>query len=195
MSDHHFWLSEDQFARLQPLLPNKPRGVPNGGNPTSGSDPNQVSAYPAGTQRDPDYHLAGTYSLLNSRSPNGAIEYTSNVFGNALQHALIFTQYSSGDNLRAVLFNQNGVVSDDFILRDQAGGIISYIDPLDLIEGANGRIYMLTLNRATGQSKIVRLKADPDAAASSASAAMEDHSVPEIGARPCKIWLWLDTLL
>ena len=154
----------------------------NGGNPTSGSDPNQVSAYPAGTQRDPDYHLAGTYSLLNSRSPNGAIEYTSNVFGNALQHALIFTQYSSGDNLRAVLFNQNGVVSDDFILRDQAGGIISYIDPLDLIEGANGRIYMLTLNRATGQSKIVRLEADPDAAASAASVAMEDHSVPEIGA-------------
>ena len=28
MYDHHFWLSEDQFARLQPLLPNKPRGVP-----------------------------------------------------------------------------------------------------------------------------------------------------------------------
>jgi putative transposase len=28
MSDHHFWLSEAQFARLKPLLPNKPRGVP-----------------------------------------------------------------------------------------------------------------------------------------------------------------------
>ena len=28
MSDHHFWLSEEQFARLQQLLPNKPRGVP-----------------------------------------------------------------------------------------------------------------------------------------------------------------------
>ena len=28
MSNHHFWLSEAQFARLQPLLPNKPRGVP-----------------------------------------------------------------------------------------------------------------------------------------------------------------------
>ena len=28
MSDHHFWLSDDQFARLKPLLPNKPRGVP-----------------------------------------------------------------------------------------------------------------------------------------------------------------------
>ena len=28
MLDHHFWLSEAQFARLEPLLPNKPRGVP-----------------------------------------------------------------------------------------------------------------------------------------------------------------------
>jgi transposase len=28
MSSHHFWLSEEQFARLKPLLPNKPRGVP-----------------------------------------------------------------------------------------------------------------------------------------------------------------------
>jgi transposase len=28
MSHHHFWLSEAQFARLQPVLPNKPRGVP-----------------------------------------------------------------------------------------------------------------------------------------------------------------------
>ena len=28
MSEHYFWLSDDQFSRLQPLLPNKPRGVP-----------------------------------------------------------------------------------------------------------------------------------------------------------------------
>ena len=28
MSDHQFWLSDTQFARLRPLLPNKPRGVP-----------------------------------------------------------------------------------------------------------------------------------------------------------------------
>ncbi len=28
MSDHHFRLSDAQFARLQPLFPNKPRGVP-----------------------------------------------------------------------------------------------------------------------------------------------------------------------
>lgn len=28
MSNHLFWLTEDQFARLQPLLPDKVRGVP-----------------------------------------------------------------------------------------------------------------------------------------------------------------------
>ena len=28
MSDHKFWLSDAQFARIQPLLPNKVRGVP-----------------------------------------------------------------------------------------------------------------------------------------------------------------------
>ena len=28
MSRHHAWLSEAQFIRLQPLLPNKVRGVP-----------------------------------------------------------------------------------------------------------------------------------------------------------------------
>ncbi|MEM9429238.1 MAG: IS5 family transposase [Pseudomonadota bacterium] len=28
MADHHFWLTKAQFACLEPLLPNKPRGVP-----------------------------------------------------------------------------------------------------------------------------------------------------------------------
>ncbi len=27
MTDHHFWLTEAQFTRLRPLLPNKPRGA------------------------------------------------------------------------------------------------------------------------------------------------------------------------
>ncbi len=28
MSEHHFWLADDPFNRLKPLLPNKGRGVP-----------------------------------------------------------------------------------------------------------------------------------------------------------------------
>ena len=30
MSEHLFWLSDDPFDRLKPLLPNKGRGVPRG---------------------------------------------------------------------------------------------------------------------------------------------------------------------
>ncbi len=133
--------------------------VLNGGNPTSGPDKNQVGNYPVGTQPEADYDLDGAYSVGNNRSPNGAIEYVSNVFGGSLQNAVIFTQYSSGDNLRAVLFNPDGTVREDFVLRDEAGDIISYVDPLDVIEGPGGRLYMLTLDRGTGISKIVRLDA------------------------------------
>jgi putative transposase len=28
MTNHHFWLSEAQLARVEPLLPNKPPGMP-----------------------------------------------------------------------------------------------------------------------------------------------------------------------
>ncbi|SFD70521.1 carbohydrate-binding protein [Roseivivax sediminis] len=133
----------------------------NGGNPTGGTDPNQVGNYPVGTDPDPEYDLEGSYSLANNKSPNGAIEYLGNNFGSSLQNAVIFTQYSSGDNLRAVLFNEDGTVSDDFILRDTDGNIISYVDPLDVIEGANGGLYMLTLNRGNGVSQIIRLDAAP----------------------------------
>jgi transposase len=28
MGNHHFWLSDAQFSRLEPLLPKKVRGVP-----------------------------------------------------------------------------------------------------------------------------------------------------------------------
>lgn len=28
MSSHHFWLFDEQFGRIRPLLPHKPRGVP-----------------------------------------------------------------------------------------------------------------------------------------------------------------------
>ncbi|WP_306131742.1 carbohydrate-binding protein [Roseivivax marinus] len=133
----------------------------NGANPTAGVDPNQVGDYPVGTLPDPGYDLEGVYSLSNNRSPNGAIEYLGNNFGSSLQNAVIFTQYSSGDNLRAVLFNDDGTVSDDFILRNTDGNIISYVDPLDVIEGANGALYMLTLNRGNGVSQIIRLDAAP----------------------------------
>ena len=129
----------------------------NGGNPTAGEDPNEVLAYDAGTAPDPAYDPAKAYSLGANRSPNGVIEYRGNAFGGALQGAIIFTEYSSGDDLRALLLDENGAVVDDFALRDATGKVITAVDPLDLIEDAFGRLYLVTLDRATGQSKIILL--------------------------------------
>ncbi len=133
----------------------------NGGNPTSGVDPNQVNAYPVGTQPDPDYDLEGAYSLGESKSPNGAIEYTSDVFGASLQGAVLFTEYSGGNDVRAVLLGPDGTPVEDFVLQRPNGSVIVYPDPLDVIQGADGRIYVLTLNRGTGESQLIRLEPAP----------------------------------
>ncbi|SFT22590.1 Carbohydrate binding module (family 6), partial [Alloyangia pacifica] len=158
-ADYLFRMVEDgYYGHPNPL---RDKFILNGANPTSGTDPNQVGNYPVGTDPDPDYDLEGAYNLGNNRSPNGAIEYMSAAFGSSLQNAVIFTQYSSGDNLRAVLFNEDGTPAQDFILTDLDGNEINYVDPLDVIEGADGRLYMLTLNRSNGISQIIRLDAAP----------------------------------
>ena len=132
-----------------------------GGNPTAGADPQEISAYPEGVQPNSDFDPAANYSLGRNRSPNGAIEYRSAVFGDLLQGAILVTEYSAGNTVRALTLDASGAVTGDFILRNVAGDPISYVDPLDIIEGADGRLYLLTLDRSTGQSQIVRLDPTP----------------------------------
>ncbi len=145
--------------------PNPVRGdfILNGGNPTAGVDPNQVPDYAVGTQADPNYRIADAYGLGNNRSPNGAIEYTSNVWGTSLKGAIIFTEYSGGNDIRAVRLDAQGNPVQDFVLHDFTGEVINgYPDPLDIIENPEtGQIYLITLNRTNGQSQIVRLDPTP----------------------------------
>ncbi|MFD2437878.1 hypothetical protein [Modicisalibacter luteus] len=48
------------------------------------------------------------------------------------------------------------------MLRDVSGNVITYIDPLDIIENPiTGQLYLLTLNRNNGQSQLVRLDPAP----------------------------------
>ncbi|MEO3386341.1 CBM35 domain-containing protein [Mesorhizobium sp. CAU 1741] len=157
--DYFFRIEEGKYSGH----PNPLRGefILNGGNPTSGNDPNQVGEYAVGTQPDPDYDVDAAFSLGFNRSPNGAIEYKSNVFGSGLQNAVLFTEYSSGNDLRAMILDDEGNVVDNFIIRDPNGNVISHPDPLDVIEGADGRLYLMTLNRSNGQSQIVRLDPAP----------------------------------
>ncbi len=158
-NDYFFTISEGSYSgHPNPL---RDEFILNGGNPTSGADPNQVGNYPVGTLPDPNYDPNNAYSLGQNRSPNGAIEYKSNVFGAGLQNAVIFTEYSSGNDLRAMILDDDGNVIDDFVIRDPDGRVISHPDPLDVIEGPGGRLYLLTLNRSDGSSQIVRLEPAP----------------------------------
>lgn len=134
----------------------------NGGNPTGANDPNQVDKYPTGTIPEGTYDIAGVYSLGENRSPNGAVEYTSGVFGGNLQGNVLFTEYSGGDDVRSITLDANGNVIGDDVLRDPDGNVITYVDPLDIIENpATGQLYLLTLNRGNGQSQIIRLDPAP----------------------------------
>jgi hypothetical protein len=119
-----------------------------------------------GTAPDSNYRADGVYSLGTNRSPNGAIEYTSNVFGASLKNALLFTEYSGGNDIRAILLDANGnpIPGKDFVLRNPQGVKIEYVDPLDIIQGNDGTLYLLTLNRSNGQSQIVRLDPAPGGA-------------------------------
>ncbi|WP_110599100.1 carbohydrate-binding protein [Salinicola lusitanus] len=134
----------------------------NGGNPTTGTDPNETDEYVVGTNPDSNYRLDDAYSLGTNRSPNGAIEYTSNVFGATLDGSLLFVEYSGGDDIRWISLDENGNVSSDNVLRDVNGNVIKYVDPLDIIENPlTGQLYLMTLNRSTGESQVVRLDPVP----------------------------------
>ncbi|MFC4171943.1 carbohydrate-binding protein [Microvirga sp. GCM10011540] len=158
--DYLFKMSEDgYYGHPNPL---RDKYILNGGNPTSGTDPNEVTSYTPGIQPDPDYVVADAMSLGRNRSPNGVIEYMSNVFGGNLQHNILFTEYSSGNGVRSITLDANGYRIADDVLRDVNGQPLTWIDPLDLIENPNtGQIYVMTLDRSNGQSKIIRLDPRP----------------------------------
>ncbi|MAR70888.1 carbohydrate-binding protein [Halomonas sp.] len=130
----------------------------NGGNPTRLEDINEVTSYDPGIQPDPNYRLDDAYSLGENRSANGVTEYVSDTFGDAFKGSLLFTEYSGGDDVRWITVNAEGKVIGDDVLRDAEGRVITYTDPLDIIENpATGRLYLVTLNRLTGESQLVRL--------------------------------------
>lgn len=158
--------------------PNPRQGyyIMNGGNPTAGADPFELVAgsdgnpttdgYAVGVLPEDDYDIGHVYSLGYNRSPNGAIEYTSSIFGSGFQGALLIAQFSVGDNIRMLEIGADGsIVADDVLRRSDGSVIDDFIDPLDIIENpATGALYLITLDRATGASQLVLLTPTPNGA-------------------------------
>ncbi len=137
--------------------PNPLRGeyVLNGGNPTSATDPAQVGTYPAGTP--PDANWRGfSFDFQNNASPNGAIEYKSNMFNGALKGKLLVVRYSQHDDIITL---EPGGANNDIVRATEGTGVegfSGFVDPLDLTEDLrNGNIY---ISEYGGSGRIVLLR-------------------------------------
>ena len=122
--------------------PNPLRGeyVLNGGNPTSGNDPGQVSEYPVGTLPDPNWG-GFIYDYGKNYSPNGMIEYKSNTFGGKLKGSIIGVRYSGGDDLIVMDMASNGGI---VAVHTNYVGMGGFVNPLDLVENpATGDLYVV----------------------------------------------------
>jgi len=128
-----------------------------GGNPTTGTDPFQVPAYPVGTQPDPNFDLAGTYDAGLHASADGAIEYS----GGALDGKLLVIRYSDGQDIETFDVATSGTLSNR---TTGITGFTGFSQPLDITEDtATGNLYVTEL----GASRITLLK--PRAAVSGSS--------------------------
>ncbi|MDZ7952846.1 Ig-like domain-containing protein [Nostoc sp. DedQUE09] len=131
--------------------------VLSGGNPTAGTDPVQISEYPVGTL--PDRNWKGiAFDFGEHFSPNGIIEYRSNVLDGQLQGKLLVTRFSSGKDI--IVLTPGGAKLD--IINSQMGisGFTGFNpSPLDLVENpTNGNLYVAQLSQETGMGKITLLR-------------------------------------
>jgi len=132
--------------------PKRCEWVLNGGNPTSGTDVNEITQYPAGVQPDRNYRGAA-YDFGTHYSPNGVIEYRGSAFGGALRGKLLVVRYSAGDD---IIVLTPGATNPD-IVAGQTGipGMTGFVDPLDITEDTrNGNVYVTEL----GASRITLLR-------------------------------------
>lgn len=135
--------------------PKRNEYVMNGGNPTSGADPAQVSEYPVGTLPDRNWRgFAFDFGL--HQSPDGVIEYKYGGFGGALVGKLIVARFSGGDDLIVLEPGLNG----DIVSSNEAiASFDNFDDPIDLVENpTNGYLYVSAFDRSGGQGRITLLR-------------------------------------
>ncbi len=137
--------------------PKRCEWVLSGGNPTAGTDPGQVKEYPIGTL--PDRNWKGiAFDFGEHFSPNGIIEYRSNVLGGKLQGKLLVIRYSAGKDI--IVLTPGGANLDIVNSQTSITGFTGFHpSPLDLVENpTNGHLYVAQLSETTGMGKITLLR-------------------------------------
>lgn len=146
----------------------------NGGNPTPGKDPGEVTwvandqlmGYPVGTPPEPNYR-GWIFDFGLNFSPNGAIEYKSNAFGGKLRGKLLICRFSGGDDILVLEPGSGGTE----IIRATEGSQIPgfrrpFSNPLDIAEDPlTGNLYLSEYMDGNGDGKprITLLKASQPA--------------------------------
>jgi hypothetical protein len=157
--------------------PERCEWVLNGGNPTSGQDPDEIPSgakYPVGTQPDPNYDGVA-YNFGFNKSPNGTIEYRSATFDGQLQGRIIVVRFSNNNDLIFLQVDENtgevlGAQTQEGVsgVADSAiGGVGGFKDPLEIIEDpTTGNLYVNQFDRGGGDQKLflLRVPADQQAA-------------------------------
>ncbi|CAA9304675.1 MAG: FIG00580138: hypothetical protein, partial [uncultured Chloroflexia bacterium] len=118
--------------------------VMNGGDPTTDTDPAEVTQYQDGTQPDRNWR-GSAFNFRNNKSPNGIIEYkNAAAFDGALKGKLLVVRYSAGDDIIVLTPGGSNLDITDSITG--VDGMTGFVDPLDLTEDSStGNIYVTEL--------------------------------------------------
>lgn len=123
--------------------PTRNECVLNGGNPTAGVDPWEITEYPVGIAPDANFDPALVIRNVlpdGGRSPNGIAEYVAT---GPLQNRLLIANFIFSKTIHSYALDGNGLVADNDPLRDFDGTPITFIHPLDVaIHPVSGRVYV-----------------------------------------------------
>jgi fibronectin type 3 domain-containing protein len=142
--------------------PNPQRGeyVLNGGNPTAGSDFEEIAQYPVGTAPDRNYR-GPAYVFGRKLSPNGVVEYRGPAFDGRLNGRLLVARFGGGDDIVALKVNADGTISSE--PQTSINGLSGLVDPLDLVvDPSTGNVYVSEYDeKDTGFRRLTLLRPIP----------------------------------
>lgn len=182
-------------------FPNAARGecVLMGGNPTSGSDPWEIAAYPVGTSRPSTFDPTLLYDIsgIGGGSADGIIEYRA---PGTLQGRLIVCMYGGSGNgrIRAFTLGSDGRVTAQTALRNSSNNEISIPDCLDLCEHpTRGHLYVAKYGSQNGNGtdgaiwllrRVDALPSSPAIAASTTTLTSSSSAGSDAAAQSFTVW-------